>query len=83
MEYTEGEWKAKKNWMGTWTIYTDDAHIADVDRHFNAHLIAAAPIGDELASAVIDMEFDTYDDSPELVKLLEIARKFKLKAEGK
>ncbi len=43
MGYTKGEWKVNKNWMGTWTIYTDEAHIADVDRHFNAKLIAAAP----------------------------------------
>ncbi len=42
-EYTKGEWKANKNWMGTYTIHTDDAHIADVDRHFNAQLIASAP----------------------------------------
>jgi len=43
MEYTKGEWKANKNYMGTWTIHTDETHIADVDRHFNAHLMAAAP----------------------------------------
>lgn len=43
MNYTKGEWKVNKNYMGTYTIHTDDAHIADVDRHFNAQLIASAP----------------------------------------
>ena len=41
--YTKGNWKAHKNILGTWTIATDLAHIADVDRHFNAQLIASAP----------------------------------------
>ena len=43
MEYTKGEWKAKKNALGTWTIHTDLEHIGQIDRHYNANLIAAAP----------------------------------------
>ncbi len=46
----------------------------------NAHLIAAAPEGDKLASAVLDASFDDYDDFLELKNLAKI---FKAKAEGK
>ena len=40
--YTKGEWKAVKNAVGTYTIQTEDARIGEIDRHFNARLIAAA-----------------------------------------
>ncbi len=43
----------------------------------NAHLIAASPIGDELATAVLDASFDDYDD---FLELKEIAKRFKAKA---
>ena len=46
----------------------------------NAHLIAAAPIGDELATAILDSSFDDYDD---WIAINEIAKRFKAKAEGK
>jgi hypothetical protein len=49
--FTRGECQATKNLAGTWTISTEDTHIADVDRHFNAHLIKLAP---ELYSKLID-----------------------------
>ena len=42
-EYTKGEWKAVKNAVGTYTIQTDATRIGEIDRHFNARLIGAAP----------------------------------------
>ena len=46
----------------------------------NAHLIAAAPLGDDLATAVLDANFDDYDD---FLELQELAKEFKTKAEGR
>ena len=43
MEYTKGNWKASKSPMGDWIISTEDTLICREVRHFNAHLIAAAP----------------------------------------
>jgi len=43
MNYTKGEWRAYKNPLGTWSISTDNEPIAQVERHYNANLIAAAP----------------------------------------
>ncbi len=30
--YTEGEWKARRNALGTWTIQTDLEHIGQIYR---------------------------------------------------
>lgn len=59
--------------MGAWTG-------GKAEQQANAHLIAAAPIGDELANAVGAMNFEDYDD---YLEVLEIAKRFKAKAEGK
>ncbi len=70
MEYTRGRWATKKNALGTWTIYTIHTRIADVDRHFNALLIAAAPAMYEALEAVDDYLSAPY---PENMKLKQIA----------
>lgn len=54
MNYTKGEWKAQRNSTGTWTIQTEEEHIGDIDRHFNAHLIAAAPCCYEELKAIVN-----------------------------
>lgn len=41
--YTKGEWKTYKNALGQWAISTDTEPIAQVERHYNAQLIASAP----------------------------------------
>ncbi len=41
--YTKGKWEAKKNTLGEWYIWVNNVPIAQVDRHYNAHLIASAP----------------------------------------
>ena len=51
--FTKGKWKAKKNALGTWTISTDYEYIGQIDRHFNAQLIASAP---DLYEALNDAE---------------------------
>lgn len=43
MRYTKGEWKTYKNALGQWAVSTDNEPIAQVGRHYNAQLIAAAP----------------------------------------
>ena len=59
MEYTEGDWKARETSLGDWSIYTegtDGRHIANVDRHFDAHLIAKAPKMAVLLRDILDAE---------------------------
>ena len=83
-DFTKGKWELD-NQDGT--INVDGQRICKVvakrDRYdeckANAHLIAAAPIGDELATAVGAMNFEDYDD---YLGVLEIARRFNAKAEG-
>ncbi len=43
MEYTKGEWTTGKSVMGDWVISTEEELICREVRHYNAHLIAAAP----------------------------------------
>ncbi len=87
LNYTKGEWKVSgaKNRVVT----TQGGYIIPIakmeapereDREANAQLIAAAPIGYELAEAVIDATFDDYDD---FLALKEIAKKLKAKAKGR
>ena len=79
--YTKGEWKADKNWHGTYTIYTDDAHIADVDRHFNAQLIAAAPL---LYEALKELEpYMVWLEKNNLLRITSLIEKALAKVEGK
>ena len=51
--------------------------VPEEEAQANANLIAAAPLGDELATAVLDSIFDDFDG---FLELKEIARKFKAKA---
>lgn len=80
MEYTKGEWKTNRNMMGTWTIFTDDAHIADVDRHFNAHLIASAP---DLYEACKSLAYMWREDTPAYHGQLQEAKEKVMKALAK
>lgn len=43
MEYTKGEWKARKSPTGDWIICSPDELICREARHWNAQLIASAP----------------------------------------
>ena len=78
MKYPKGDWQAIRNGMG-WSVVTDHERICTVSRHFRAHLIAAAPIGDELATAILDSSFEDYDD---WITMREIAKRFRAKVEG-
>ncbi|TET43144.1 MAG: hypothetical protein E3J66_02320 [Dehalococcoidia bacterium] len=79
MNHTPSEWKAYKNALGTWSISTDVEPIAQVERHYNAHLIAAAPLGAELARAIIAQDKDGLDRTQ---WILDKAKEFQSKAEG-
>lgn len=87
MNYTKGEWEAK--------VLGDGQHIVILaeDKSYqialcgwgnkanaDVNLIASAPIGDKLATAVLDANFDDFDN---FLELKELAKKFKIKAEGK
>lgn len=76
MEYTKGEWKTHKNALGTWTIETNHELIGQVDRHFNAHLIAQAPKFYEAAKKWMRGEISRADYMGELDDIV-------TKAEGK
>ena len=52
MNYTKGEWKARLL-AGDWIISTDEELICRNVRHFNVHLIAAAPDMYEALRAII------------------------------
>ena len=85
MDYDEGDWVLNKEpYMGsdTYIIWVaGKGQIAKIiTSEANARLIAAAPIGYELAKAVLDFNPDDYDD---YLKLKEIAKKFMAKAEGR
>ena len=80
MEYTKGEWEVisasfTKNGVAFEVLMPkQEINIA------NAHLISAAPLGYELADAVLNANLGDYDD---FLELRELAKKFKAKAEGK
>jgi len=96
MNFTKGDWKVTpsgnsyvigngENWIAR--LFHSKAgfgvnSLAPKDNEVlaNAHLIAAAPIGDELATAVLEANFDDMDDC---LEIKDLARKFKAKAEGK
>ena len=61
MNYTKGQWKAHKNALGTWSISTELEPIGQIDRHFNAQLIAAATDMYEALKVICGL-FD-YDNS--------------------
>ncbi len=82
-DYTRGKWKANGNYFGTWTISTNGAHIADVDRHFNAYLIAAAPTIYESLKGLIDWLDNENELVGDIYKIRSLARQSLLKAEGK
>ncbi len=77
MEYTKGKWEAVKNAIGTYTIQTEDARIGEIDRHFNAYLVAAAPDMYEALKAIASCESVVAGD------VVDISRKALAKAEGK
>ncbi len=87
MEHTKGEWKLKRNALGTWTIQTDLEPIGQIDRHFNAHLISASPdLYEALRHTVISLvnRLDDTDNLTQQEELLLIeARQAIAKAEGK
>ena len=64
MAKQQGEWKAHKNALGTWTISTDLEHIGQIDRHFNANFIVkAVNCHDDLYEALKAMLKD-YSSNP-------------------
>ena len=95
MGYSKGEWKVFKD-MGMGSELFPKGHhqivgngqkanVALVPTHWNdaeanAHLIAASPIGHELANAVLSMNPEDFDD---FLEIREIAKKFKAKVEEK
>jgi len=66
MKYTK--WRAYKNALGTWSISTNVEPIAQVERHYNALLIAAAPElyeATKLAKSFIASLIKAYPDERE------------------
>ncbi len=58
MEHTKGEWKAFRNAIGTYTVQTEDTRIGEIDRHFNAYLVAASPdMYEALKEARLQIEY--------------------------
>ena len=84
MGYSKGEWRIKNiDAVGLYPQYVIGdtiGNIAHVNGITNAHLIAASPIGHELANAVLNMNPEDFDD---LLETREIAKKFKAKVEEK
>uniref|UniRef100_A0A6M3LU75 Uncharacterized protein n=1 Tax=viral metagenome TaxID=1070528 RepID=A0A6M3LU75_9ZZZZ len=68
MEYTKGEWKAKRNALGSWTVATEDTYICRANRHFNAHFIAKSPRIYELLSKISTQGYRLYQADIKAVK---------------
>ena len=86
MEHTKGEWKTYRNALGQWAVSTDLEPIAQVDRHYNAHLIAAAPDMYEALKELADI-MEVVIEAPDVAQLdsftLQPARQALAKAEGR
>jgi len=67
---TKGDWKAKMNALGTWTIYTNLEHIGQIDSHFNGDLIVTAvnmcksinPDNPQAVAESIELAFEKLDE---------------------
>lgn len=83
VEYTKGEWKAGKSPLGDWFISNGDTLIARYIRHYDARLIALAPVFYEALEEITrieqtDVPYDKYD----VLGAINIAKKAIAKVEG-
>jgi hypothetical protein len=89
MEYTKGEWQVARQLTGEgYNIFTEDELICSGARHYNTHLIAAAPeMYEALKSWNKLREMQPLDSGADIAAILQecsaITDKAISKAEGK
>jgi len=94
MEYTKGEWGVEKARTNYWITSKEGYYICRIEgwmknKKANAHLIASAPLGYELAKEVVKISATWIDDGlleigeGDYTLLKKLAIELLAKAEGK